>query len=106
MKTTVYVLLAAISLAVAVDESIFRKCSQSSFCNRCRSVNGTSRYEVLVDTLSVDTSSISVEIRNNENQHLFVLKLEALKVGDCAVNRITLHNRSLILGRYVSLRNR
>lgn len=82
MKTTILVLLGLITFAIAVDESLFRKCTQSSFCRRCRGVNGTSRYEVLVDTLYTDTSQITVEIQNKENLHLFLMKLGALKVGD------------------------
>lgn len=80
MKTIILVLL--ISSAIAVDESLFRKCTQSSFCRRCRGVNGTSNYEVLVDTLHTDTSQITVEIQNKENLHLFLMKLGALQVGD------------------------
>lgn len=79
MKLVIFALVALISLVGAVDKEIFKTCEQSSFCRRCRAYRGPSQYEVLSDTLLVEGNRMSVDIRNNESQHLFVLKLGAVR---------------------------
>lgn len=68
----------ASTCVTAADEWMFKKCNESSFCRRCRYVNeNQSPYEVLPSTLSID-GHMKVDIRNNENQQMFVLTLKAL----------------------------
>ena len=75
MKLVIFGVLTLISLISAVDKELFKTCTQSSFCRRCREQRGPSKYEVLRETLLVENNRITLDIRNNENQHMFVLKL-------------------------------
>ena len=84
MKVIIWVIAALIYLAVAQEErGTYKTCKDSSFCRRCRKVQGPSKYVVLPETLYTDSTSVTVEIKNNENNHLFLLKLSALEVCDC-----------------------
>lgn len=75
---TLAIIICAISYVTAVDEWMFKKCNQSSFCRRCRYINeNESPYVVLPTTLSID-GHMKVDIVNNENQQTFVLTLKAL----------------------------
>jgi mannosyl-oligosaccharide alpha-1,3-glucosidase len=83
MKTIFLLFLAVVSLihlTESADKELFKTCEQSSFCRRCRNVAGASNYEVLQDTLYNGAFYIEADVRNSENSHLFVMKLEALKV--------------------------
>lgn len=53
-----------------------------NYFRRCRNVQPTdsSPYELVPDTLIINDDSITVDIINNENEHLFIFKLEALQV--------------------------
>jgi hypothetical protein len=42
---------------------------------------GNSPYEIIPNTLNTYANHITTDIRNKDNQHVFVLKLEALKVS-------------------------
>ncbi|CRK87777.1 CLUMA_CG001536, isoform A [Clunio marinus] len=80
MRSISIVLLMLIVSTFAVDKNNFKTCEQSSFCRRCRKVQpGSSPYEIIPNTLNTYANHITADIRNNENQHVFVLKLEALK---------------------------
>lgn len=47
---------------------------------RCRKVQpGNSQFQLVPGTLNSYSNSITADIINKENNHLFVLKLEALK---------------------------
>ena len=81
MKLIILALFTLISFVAPADKDLFKNCANSSFCRRCRKVSGTSKYEVLGNTLNQATSTgITVDIRNNENGILFVMKLGVLKV--------------------------
>lgn len=79
---TVICLVGLVTLSTAVDRTVFKTCEQSSFCRRCRYQN-SSNYEVLSDTLYTDSTNVVVEVRNDNNGQLFLLKLSALKVKNC-----------------------
>lgn len=61
------------------------------FCNylnviaynrRCRKLeHNNSPYELIPGTLNTYSDSITVEIKNTKNGHLFILKVEGLKVS-------------------------
>lgn len=87
-----------ISLFISVIEAgrnNYRKCPETSFCRRCKSVTGPSKYEVVLSTLYTETTGISVHIVNKENKHLFIMKLKALKV--CYVKLNQLFNHSVFI---------
>lgn len=74
----IIIIIANSSYVTAVEEWMFKKCNESSFCRRCRYINqNESPYEVLPNTLSID-GHMKVDIVNNENQQMFVLTLKAL----------------------------
>lgn len=73
-------LMGLLKFSTAVDRTIFKTCEQSSFCRRCRYQN-SSNFEVLGATLYTDSTSVFVDIRNEDNGHLFVLRLSALEVS-------------------------
>lgn len=76
--STLAIIIYASSYVTAIEEWMFKKCNDSSFCRRCRYINqNESPYEVLPSTLSID-GFMKVDIINNENQKQFVLKLKAL----------------------------
>uniref|UniRef100_A0A336LQR0 CSON011306 protein n=1 Tax=Culicoides sonorensis TaxID=179676 RepID=A0A336LQR0_CULSO len=75
-----FVLLSTI--VICVDKNNFKRCDQSSFCRRCRKVQpGSSPYSLVSSTLKTFKSYITLDLKNNENGHEFILKLEAVK-GD------------------------
>lgn len=78
MKLVGIILL--ISCAFSAERDLFKTCQQSSFCRRCRTVSGPSKYEAIVDTLQTDNNGITIDLRNNENNQFFILKLKALQV--------------------------
>jgi mannosyl-oligosaccharide alpha-1,3-glucosidase len=83
MKKTFLLLVAIIALihlTDSADKELFKTCEQSSFCRRCRKFASASNYELLPDTLYNELFYIEADVRNNENSHLFMLKIEALKV--------------------------
>lgn len=81
MKLTAVIwLIGLFNLNTAVDPTVFKTCEQSSFCRRCRYQN-SSNYEVLGATLYTDSTNVFVDIRNEDNGHLFVLRMSALKVN-------------------------
>lgn len=104
MKLLFLLVLASINFIGAVDKEIFKTCAQSSFCRRCRSVKGPSRYEVLQETLTVeDDRIVTVDIRNNENQQLFVLRLGLVlkrHTHDNEIFHIQIDEKSSIRKRY------
>nr|AQW43007.1 aNeutral alpha-glucosidase AB [Nilaparvata lugens] len=64
----------------AVDRNNFKSCEQSSFCRRCRRMkSGESSYELLLDTVSAQDSTVSAQLINAENNVRFSLVLTALK---------------------------
>ncbi|XP_069692372.1 neutral alpha-glucosidase AB [Periplaneta americana] len=74
--------IALIYHADAVDRNNFKSCQQSSFCRRCRGLQpGRSAYELNLNTLKVDPSSIEAELVNTENGVRFHFQLFALKDG-------------------------
>ncbi|XP_037029442.1 neutral alpha-glucosidase AB-like [Bradysia coprophila] len=75
---TVIWLVGLLKFSTAVDRTVFKTCEQSSFCRRCRYQN-SSNYEVLGETLYTDSTNFFVDIRNEDNGHLFVLRLRGLK---------------------------
>lgn len=80
MKLIVLGILVFVNLAAAADREIYKNCTNSHFCQRCRSVTGISPYEVLADTLGTGTSGLTVDVRNKENGKIFLLQLRALEV--------------------------
>lgn len=71
-----------VTLALGVDKNNFKRCDQSSFCRRCRKVQpGNSPYSLVYSSLKTYKTYITVDLKNNNNGHEFVLKLEAVK-GD------------------------
>lgn len=85
MKLIVFVLFFVISLCGGVDRYLYKTCAQSSFCRRSRGVSGPSRYEVVPSSISSNSDGTSLDIRNNENQILFVLRIRALQVWHCVI---------------------
>lgn len=66
----------------AVDRNNFKSCQQSSFCRRCRGVQpGQSPYELHLNTLKVESSSIQADIVNTQNGARFRFQLFALQDG-------------------------
>uniref|UniRef100_U5EKN8 Glucosidase II subunit alpha n=1 Tax=Corethrella appendiculata TaxID=1370023 RepID=U5EKN8_9DIPT len=65
----------------SVDHNNFKTCEQSSFCRRLRKTSpaGDSHFELKPNTLNTFKNHVTIELENTENQHLFVLKLEAVK---------------------------
>ncbi|XP_001355295.2 neutral alpha-glucosidase AB [Drosophila pseudoobscura] len=65
--------------ASGVDPSNFKTCEQSSFCRRSRKVQSTgSKYALIPGTLNSYMDSLTGDLINKENHHLFSFKLEAL----------------------------
>lgn len=96
MKSSALVIFIFACLAVAQeDRGIYKTCLDSSFCRRLRNVvAGSSKYAVLPETLYTDSTSVTLEIKHTESNHLFLLKLSALQV--CCVmesSRMKLSNR-------------
>lgn len=57
------------------------------FNSRCRKVQpGNSQFQLVPGTLNTYSSSITADIVNKENDHLFVLKLAAIKDNTFNVN--------------------
>jgi hypothetical protein len=101
-QTLALCLLAIIASISAVDKNNFKTCDQASFCRwviqkiqdpaeykiffylifrRSRKIQyEKSPYEVVPNTLSSQNTYITADIINKENNHLFVLKLEGVKV--------------------------
>ncbi|CAO1407451.1 unnamed protein product [Diamesa hyperborea] len=80
MKSLSIIVLALLACVVAVDRNNFKTCEQSSFCRRCRRVQaGNTQYEIVSNSLNTYANYITTEIVNNENDHRFIFKLEALK---------------------------
>lgn len=78
------IILAAllVGIVLAVDHSVFKTCSQSSFCRRCRSLQpGTSTFQVVDNTLSTTNGGTTavVDLLNSANGQLFVLSVQALQ---------------------------
>lgn len=77
--------LSAVDIALiyyvdAVDRTNFKSCQQSSFCRRCRGVQpGKSSYELHLNTLKIEPSSIEAEMINTENGARFRFQLFALQ---------------------------
>jgi hypothetical protein len=69
-----------ISAKAVEDRQLFKNCSTTNFCQRCRNVRGPSNYEVLLNSLYTDSDSVTAEIRDKNSGHLFLLKLKALEV--------------------------
>jgi hypothetical protein len=83
------IVIALIGFSASVDRDNWKRCYQSSFCRRCRNVTGISPYDVNKSSLYTDSTRISVEIMNKENQHVFLMKLGALEVfHDCHFQRV------------------
>ncbi|PSN57770.1 hypothetical protein C0J52_07257 [Blattella germanica] len=67
---------------VAVDRNNFKSCQQSSFCRRCRGMQpGQSTYELHLNTLKVEPSSIQADIVNTQQGARFRFQLFALQDG-------------------------
>nr|XP_034173391.1 neutral alpha-glucosidase AB isoform X1 [Osmia lignaria] len=67
-------------LVDAVNRDTFKTCEQSSFCRRCRKVEpGKTPYQLSLDTLVNNKSSISVDLFNKDTWVLYILQLTALK---------------------------
>ncbi|CAD7091219.1 unnamed protein product [Hermetia illucens] len=78
--TLVAILFCILQFALTVDRSNFKTCDQSSFCRRCRKVTpGDSPFALVPGTLNIYSDSITTDLVNRENNHLFSLKLEALQ---------------------------
>lgn len=78
----VILLGALLTLSLGVDRNNFKRCDQSSFCRRCRKVQpGDSPYSLVYGSLKTYKTYITMDLKNNNNGHEFLLKLEAVK-GD------------------------
>ncbi|XP_046400133.1 neutral alpha-glucosidase AB [Ischnura elegans] len=65
-----------------VDRGNFKTCQQSSFCRRCRAMEpSNSAYELLLNTLKVETSSVEAEMVNTRNFARFKFQFYALIDG-------------------------
>lgn len=64
----------------AVYRTNFKTCEQSSFCRRCRKVEpGKSPYQLVLDTVSHNESTLAVDLFNKDTGVLYVATLTALK---------------------------
>lgn len=73
-------LLCCTVLVGAVKREDFKTCDQSSFCRRCRKVEpGKTPYELLLNTVTDDQTTLSADLLNKDTGVLYVLKLTALR---------------------------
>lgn len=72
--------LLLVDISQSVDRNNFKTCEQSSFCRRCRKVPAdNSKFQLVPGTLNTYSDSITVDLVNKENEHLYVVKVGALK---------------------------
>lgn len=86
--------------ASAVDHSVFKTCTQSSFCRRCRTLQpGTSAFNVVASTApeTVDTSTVRVALVNSANSVQFVLTVQALEANTF---RVQIDEKTPLYTRY------
>ncbi|XP_055910340.1 neutral alpha-glucosidase AB-like [Eupeodes corollae] len=80
LKLIVLILFTLYQCGSGVDKSTFKTCSQSSFCRRTRKdLPGSSKFAVLPETLKTSDNFVELDLINKANDHLFILKLEALE---------------------------
>ncbi|XP_055711223.1 neutral alpha-glucosidase AB [Phlebotomus papatasi] len=69
-----------VTFAGGVDRNNFKTCDQSSFCRRCRKVEGgDSPYELQLSTAKTFPDHVTVDVLNKDNDQVFVLKVVGLK---------------------------
>lgn len=86
--------------ANAVDHSVFKTCTQSSFCRRCRALQpGTSTFNVIASTepVTVDSSTVRVDLTNTANGVSFVLTVQALEANTF---RVQIDEKTPLFERY------
>ncbi|XP_004521723.1 neutral alpha-glucosidase AB isoform X2 [Ceratitis capitata] len=84
MRLAIFLLILCIfEYAVAVDQTNFKTCDQSSFCRRCRNVKpDNTKFALVPGTLNIYSDSITADLQHKDNKHLFSLKLEGIEKGD------------------------
>lgn len=79
IQVSLLIALSLISVSQSADHSLFKTCSQSSFCRRNRGVNGT--FNVDVNSLMVNPYQMNVELTNSAFSDIrFVLTVRAIEV--------------------------
>ncbi|XP_062503000.1 neutral alpha-glucosidase AB-like isoform X2 [Corticium candelabrum] len=83
LKVCVLLLLASIAhWAPAVDKSNFKCCNDCSFCKRHRNISPhSSPYVVRPESVTIESSSITLEIENTDNNVIFSAVLNSLADG-------------------------
>jgi alpha 1,3-glucosidase len=78
----IYLLFVVVRLVLGVDRNNFKKCDESSFCKRHRKLESRdSPYVVKPETVSIGTSSVTLEIENTEKKVVFAAELNSLTDG-------------------------
>lgn len=81
-----------------VDPSNFKTCEQSSFCRRCRKIEGgNSKFALKPASLNTYKGSITLDVVNKETKHEFILKLTALVDNTF---RVTIDEKTPLRPRY------
>lgn len=98
----VFLVLSALTLLLAdvtaVDHDVFKTCSQSSFCRRCRALKpGVSTFNVLAETLTTAASSVTMDVINAANGQMFVLSVQALQ---SSTFRVQIDEKAGLFQRY------
>ncbi|KAL1458535.1 hypothetical protein WDU94_008677 [Cyamophila willieti] len=74
------VLLCAAQLVTSVDQNNFKKCDQSSFCRRCRTMQpGSAPFALVEDSFQISTHDVKAILLNKENNVQFTLVLTSLR---------------------------
>ncbi|XP_055843079.1 neutral alpha-glucosidase AB-like [Episyrphus balteatus] len=81
-----------------VDRTTFKTCQQSSFCRRTRKdTPGSSKFAIVSDTLKSFDDFVELDLVNKANDHLFVLRLEALESNKF---RVQIDEKNPLKARY------
>lgn len=76
LATIIFIL---VNITQSVDRNNFKTCDQSSFCRRCRKVQpDNSQFHLVPGSLNTYSDSVTADLVNKENDHLFVVKVGAL----------------------------
>lgn len=68
--------LASLSLSLGFKEHDFKKCGDSKFCDRLRG-NSAPSYAIVPSSVSMDTSTLAAELRNEDDSKAFALRITA-----------------------------
>lgn len=73
-----YLSINIFTLIIAVPETVTKRCSESSFCRRCRKPQNEIHQKIDLSSLVVTDYGLEIEIYNNVTTNRLVLKLDCL----------------------------